>query len=160
MKTQKQLVLISLLTLAALLLVAAPVAAEGKVIECSGTETAIVTLDPGTFWITPDGNIEVRGVVTLYRSDSTNPMCSGYNTVVSNASLKPNGVGPIWGTFETQNDKCPSDEPCGFKGVWTGQSTKSIYELHGSGIGTGSNQGVTLTVTDVNGKWHERIFMH
>jgi hypothetical protein len=131
-----------LAVLAVLLLGIAPVMAAEKT-EFPCTETFIDTLDIGT-WAYPGGNIHIRGMVQFFREESPDPRNIGYNTVVVNANWRPDGTGPMWGTFHLV-----TDEDGLWEGTWAGMITEQGPRYHAVGNGFGLYSGMKIWV-DVN----------
>ncbi len=151
MKTQKRLVLISLLTLAALLVVAAPVAARAAVTRFTQTESCTPT-NPGTWTTLPSGRIMVRGMVMDCREDSSDPRETGNNIVTMNANWDSQGLGPMWGTSHFA-----TDEGGLWKATWAGMVTAQGAIYHAESKGEGKYQGLKAWVNSMNGSNEGRI---
>jgi hypothetical protein len=89
--------------LVALLIAPGTVAAKATRTECAGTEVRVEVLDGG-LWTYPDGNIHVRGMVSLYQEESTCAEIGGFVTSTMNANWDSNFVGPMWGTGHSENE--------------------------------------------------------
>ena len=120
----------------------APAAAAEKT-EYQCTETLVAILDPGT-WSFPDGNLHIRGMVQLFREEAPDPRTVGNNTVVVNTNWRPDGTGPMWGTFRME-----TDEGGLWKGTWAGKMTEGGSFYQGVGDGFGLYAGMKLFV-DMN----------
>lgn len=151
MKTQKRLIVISIVTLAALLLFAAPVAAQAVATEITGTESCITT-DPGTLTFLPNGNIRVRGMLQQCTEAASDPRAAGTNFVVVNANWNSSFIGPMWGTW-----RLVSNDGGIWEGTWEGMLTESAGEVHAEGDGEGIDSGSKMWIDSVNRVWRGRI---
>jgi hypothetical protein len=127
--------------LVALLIAPGTIAAKATRTECTGTEVRVEVLDGG-LWTYPDGNIHVRGMVSLYQEESTCPEVGGFVTSTMNANWDSNFVGPMWGTGHSENEY----------GVWEGTWQGKIgpdgtcsYEAISHGI-SGAVAGLKMTL--------------
>lgn len=150
MKTQKRLILTILVSLAALLLYVAPIAAQATVTKITETESCIPT-NPGTTWTFPDGNIHIRGMVLQCEDVASDPRVTGSNTVMMNANWDTNSLGPMWGTWRLVN------EGGVWEGTWEGMMTTSGSQIHITGKGQGSYEGWKLWLDGGNGAYQGRI---
>ncbi len=104
--------------------------------NCSGTETLLGVLDPGTL-TNPGGRIQIRCMVSQFREESsTCPQMAGTNTNNMNANWDKNGLGPMWGTFVLKTTQGE------WKGTWhgaMGTGGSCSYE----GVGRGVSGAVT-----------------
>lgn len=116
-------------------------AAEETEFQCA--ETFVAILNPGT-WSFPDRNAHIRGMVELLRDDAPDPRAVGDNTVVVNANWRPDGTGPMWGTWRLE-----TDEGGLWEGTWAGQVTGQGSWYNGVGDGIGLYTGMTMLV-DMN----------
>jgi hypothetical protein len=142
MKTKRLSLWILAALLVALLISPGTIAAKATRTECTGTEFRVEVLDYG-LWTYPDGNIHIRGMVSLYQEESTCPEVGGLVTSTMNANWDSNLVGPIWGTGHSENEY----------GVWEGTWQGSIspdgscsYRAVSHGI-SGAVAGLTMTLT-------------
>jgi hypothetical protein len=131
-----------LVVMAVLLTGVAPVTAAEKT-EFPCTETFVATLDPGS-WAFPDGNIHIRGSVSLFREEAPDPRSVGDNTVVANANWRSDGTGPIWGTWRLE-----TDEGGAWEGTWNGMMTEAGAWYNARGDGSGLYTGMKMWV-DMN----------
>lgn len=125
------------------------VSAEAEVIPCEGDFLPAGLLQIG-LWTYPGGNWHVRDMIGLYEQvmPTSDPRCSGSNTVFTNANWDAYGVGPSWGTFRVvPNDL--SDYSGGWEGTWTGMTyadgTTSI-RVQGHGYGDLEGQKVFVDI--------------
>jgi len=142
-RTAFALVVVTLVALS--LLPVQAVSAQATVIPCEGAFIPAGILDFGT-WTYPGGNTHVRGMVALYVQDmpSSDPRCSGSNTVVTNANWDAYGVGPSWGTFHVD---LADGSPGGWDGTWTGMSyPDGTSSIRVTGHGYGDLEGMKVFV--------------
>ncbi len=153
MKTQKRLILTIVTVLGVLLVSAAPIAAQASITEFTGTEVCNIDnpINPGILTF-PDGNLHVRGLVFLCRDESSDPRGTGYNTIVMNANVDANGLGPIWGTFHFE-----TDEGGVWEGTWEAMVKTNSSQHHATGTGQGIYEGMTLWADIENGITQTRI---
>jgi len=135
MKGKKMIVVIVLAGM--LLALAAPVAAEDNILNCTGTEHFYAFLSPGD-WKPVDGHVRVRGMMMQYKEEATCPQAAGINTVVINANWTENQIGPMWGTAH-------SETPYGGGGIWEG-TWQGKTNADGSSSYRGVSQGVSGSV--------------
>ena len=155
MKGQKLSVWVILTLVAVLLVAPGSVAAKATRIECTGTETLVGYLDPGT-WTYPGGNIHVRGMVNQYEERSSCDQMNGINTVTINANWDANYAGPMWGSSRLETD-------FGGGGVWettwhgrTYPDGSSSYQAVGRGV-SGSVSELHLRLSATNSEWTATI---
>lgn len=141
----KKRVLVLIAVMAALLLVAGPVAAKATMTEFTGTETPRpIPVDPGTVTF-PGGNIHIRGLVAVDDEVSDDPRMTGEATVYANANLDADGFGRLWGTWTLTPE--PFEE-----GSWVGTFT-GTFHADGSksfrcvGDGRGAFEGLETMFT-------------
>ena len=140
MKQNRMLTLVVVSLIVLTLLSVQSASARAAFIPCEGDFIPLGILDPGT-WTYPGGNMHVRGMVGMYQQymPSSDPRCSGLNTVATNANWDSYGIGPSWGTFHTILEAGSLD---GWNGTWTGMSyADGTTSIHVVGQGYGSLEG-------------------
>jgi hypothetical protein len=150
MKRQKHLILAIVALTVALLLAVGPVAARATKTAVTGTECFVSVVDPGTYWLSDDGVLHLRGYVQLSSEESTDPRVVGSNTVVVNADWRdfdPNtgiGVGPMWGTYRIE----VGDGEGFWDGTWTGMfHADGSMSTRAHADGSGHLEGLKIFVT-------------
>jgi hypothetical protein len=139
-KTLSPWILATLLII--LLITPGTIAARATFTECEGTEVLLGHPDPGiaTF---PDGNMHIRGMVSLYQESSSCDEIGGTSTVTMNANFDANFTGPMWGTAR-------SESPLGvWEGTWQGRISPDgscSYEAVSHGL-SGAVAGLTMKLT-------------
>jgi hypothetical protein len=77
---------------------------------------------------------------------SSDPRCSGLNTVVTNANWDAYGAGPSWGTFHVAPNEY-SNYTGGWDGIWTGMSyADGSASIQVVGHGYGDLEGLQVFV--------------
>ena len=127
-----------LVILALTFITASPVAAAERS-RCNITEAPASVLDPGKWTTLPNGHILVRGMVEQYPEASSDPHCSGSNTIVFNASWSADYTGPIWGTYHFV-----TNEGGVWDGFWAGNLTSKGPWYIALGNGSGKYAGMHL----------------
>jgi hypothetical protein len=137
--------------IAAVLLVAGPVAAQATATEVTGWVESCEYSDPG-HWTYPGGNIHIRGMVRICR-ERGHPYLEGVNTTVVNANYDSQGSGPVFGTFHRV-----TDEGGEWEGTFSGvRTTDGDAVVHAVGHGRGMYEGLQIMVTLENGLLTARI---
>jgi hypothetical protein len=142
MKARKLSLWILAALLVALLIAPGTIAAKAARIECTGTEVRSAVLDPGR-WTYPDGNIHIRGMVSVYQEVSSCAEIGGFVTSTMNANWDANFVGPIWGTGHSENEYGV------WEGTWQGKISsdgRCSYEAVSHGV-SGAVSGLKMMLT-------------
>ena len=143
MKLKKLLTFVLVASIALLLFPVQDASALATFTPCEGVLSPLGIIDPGT-WTYPGGNIHVRGMVTVYQQEMSDPRCSGLTTVVTNANWDAYGAGPFWGTSNMVLKEGGSD---GWDGTWTGMKyLDGSYSIHFNGQGQGELEGLFIFV--------------
>ncbi len=142
---KKRMIIIGFLLV---LILAMSTTVSAKVVRTpfTGVGTLVEILDPGRVFISGD-NVHVRGMVELLRTESDDPRCTGWHTVIANNNLGADGFGRVWATFSLDVD--------GYDGGWEGSSTGVLDEngisLKMQGRGFGEFSGLRIEGTYLNG---------
>ena len=147
MKQHKALALIVVALIALSLLPVHAVSAQATFTACEGGFIPLGISDPGV-WTYPGGNWHVRGMVGTYQQvmPSSDPRCSGLNTVVTNANWDIGGAGPSWGTFHVVPNEY-SNYTGGWDGTWRGMSyADGSASIQVVGHGYGDLEGLHVFV--------------
>ena len=139
------------LALAALLCLTVGPVHAGSRTYVTATETWVADFDPGEESF-PDGRYHVRGGVSVYSWEASDPRLDGALDLVTiswNFRFEPEPVyfsGPMWGTFAL------SDDGGNWEGTWTGVREENGFSyFHFVGTGTGGYEGLKLRL------WGERL---
>lgn len=138
-KKIKTIVFISMIGLALIIAGSAAAKANDTRFECA-PDTAYTTTAPGE-WSFPDGNIHIRGMQQVGRTECPDSRQVGYNTITINANWDENYHGPMWGTFVFI-----SDEGGKWTGTWAGQMTEAGSWYNATGNGEGMYAGMKLWI--------------
>ena len=142
---KKRMIVIGIVLLL-ILAMGSTVSAQVMRISVSGTETLLEILDPGEHSV-PGGNQHFRGMIEYLRVDSDSDFMAGYNTVVANGNLGPDGYGQVWGTNHLELDAHDGY----WEGHWVGQVDENGMTLQLVGRGYGDLSGYLIQGTYVNG---------
>ena len=138
MKRKSLMVSVVLILLVSLALVPGSAAAPAGRTEFSGIE---IPTGPPLYiedWIElPSGNVHVRGMVSVYVEQASDPRMSGEATVVMNANWGPDMAGPMWGTSELVVSDSAGCEGGGvWHATWTGtMNSDGCYSYRAVGKG-------------------------
>lgn len=142
------------LAVIAVLMIGVALVTPAEKTEFACTETFVAALDPGS-WAFPDGNIHLRGRVSIFREEAPDPRSVGDNTVVANANLRSDGTGPIWGTWRLE-----TDEGGAWEGTWNGMMTEAGAWYNARGDGSGMYTGMKMFVDMSFGECQVTILAH
>ena len=138
MRRQIFLTLIVATMIAALFLVAVPVAARAIVIEAQGVVQECDPLKPGAFWYTGE-TIHLRGWESVcYYSGQ---YLTGKNTIIINAEINPQMISQVHGTFRLEADE---------GGIWEGTYTgvhnliDDVISIRAVGHGSEAYEGLQI----------------
>lgn len=135
---------ISVPTLLAILIVVVgiiPASARAERVDIYGTTCIQTQSPPERFWISEDGIVHMRGIVTTNIDVTNNGYDTGSASMVMNIDMDPaTGNGHGYGTFTIY--------PSAYDGTWSGSWSSHISPdgLRGSatGHGTGELEGLSI----------------
>jgi hypothetical protein len=151
MKTKAITAIMMMLFLASTVMALFPLSVKAKATKTyfTGTETPVQTIDSGTEWMS--GKIyHLRGDVSVYRDECTDPRFTGNVTAVANLNLDvTKGRGSIWGTSITVSDVEGGFWEGTFAGKMYADGSMSIRGVcHGIGLFEGLKAKFTMEGID------------
>ena len=148
MKTKAITAIMMMMFLASTVMALFPLSVKAKATKTyfTGTETPLKTIDPGTNWTSGGKIYHVRGDISVYRDNCTDPRFTGNVTAVANWNLdETTGRGSVWGT----QFSVPDEDGGFWEGTWNGKmyadGSMSIRGVcHGIGLFEGLKYRYTM----------------
>lgn len=140
MNTKKIFLTALIGVIAVALLIASSAAARSSesTFACAEEDYGVTALGD---WSFPGGNVHIRGMEQMVRSECEDSRVDGYNYITVNANWDANMTGPMWGTFTFLSDSGGT-----WKGTWNGMMTSQGSWYNAVGVGEGEFAGLKLWI--------------
>jgi hypothetical protein len=132
---QTKVIYISILVMLFILVSAMPATAKAEKVNFTGTTCIVSQSPPERFWISEDGIIHMRGIVTKNVDVTDSPYDTGSASMIMNVDINPlTGEAHGYGTFILS--------PTAYSGTWEGHWSTHISPdgLRGLAVGHGTGE--------------------